>query len=115
MELEIPTSEPEAPGRWVPTEDGYRLEPPLEVVDPDDVTLEMLTEACALLGIDADDIIAGRDVEIPAHPPLANAEAFLKIALENSEAYDIGRMQWSRANALLASVVAHFIEPSAPR
>jgi hypothetical protein len=72
-------------------------------------------KGCLLLGVDPDDVLAGRDVELPEHPPLATASAFFALAVENADEYDLPAMQYSRARALLGVVADHFINASARR
>ena len=91
-------------------EDGtLELDPPLELIDSEDITLSVLQQGCLLLQVDPDDVLAGRDVELPTHPPLATAQAFFALAVKNSGEYDLAQMQYSRARALLGVVADHFI------
>ena len=101
---------------WTYTEDGderrLQLETDLQVIQPEDITLDIMTRGCALLGIDADDVWAQRDIELPERPSLPRAQAFFSLVVENSDEFDLAEMQWSRAQALLAVVVDHFINAS---
>ena len=91
------------------------LDPPLELIEAEDVTLDLMHKGCLLLGVDPDDVLAGRDVELPEHPPLAMAEGFFRLVVENHEAYELASMQYDRARALLGVVADHFINASARR
>lgn len=91
------------------------LDPPLELIKAEDVTLDVMHKGCLLLGVDPDDVLAGRDVELPEHPPLATAQVFFSLVVVNSEAYDLAAMQYGRARALLGVVADHFINASARR
>jgi hypothetical protein len=107
------TEPPQA--QWTEGGEGLELDPPLELIEPEDITLDVMQRGCLLLGIDADDVLAGRDVELPEHPPLATAQLFFDLAVENSEAYDLKEMQYGRARALLGVVAEHFINAPAER
>ena len=96
-------------------ETEIELDPPLELIEAEDVTLDLMHKGCLLLGVDPDDVLAGRDVELPEHPPLATAQVFFSLVVENSEAYELASMQYDRARALLGVVADHFINASARR
>jgi len=96
-------------------ETEIELDPPLELIEAEDVTLDLMYKGCLLLRIDPDDVLAGRDVELPDYPPLALTEGFFRLVVENHEAYDLAAMQSGRARALLGVVADHFINASARR
>jgi hypothetical protein len=103
---------------WTTSDAGeaeIELDPPLELIEAEDVTLDLMHKGCLLLGVDPDDVLAGRDVELPEHPPLAMAEGFFRLVVENHEAYELASMQYNRARALLGVVADHFISASGER
>jgi len=106
-------SEPDP--HWETEGQSLELDPPLELIEPEDITLDVMQRGCLLLGIDADDVLAGREVELPEHPPLATAQLFFDLAVENSEEYDLQEMQYGRARAVLGVVADHFITAPAER
>lgn len=98
---------------WSEQEQEIELDPPLEMVEPEDITLDLMTRGCALLQVDADKVLAGEPVELPEHPPLATAEAFFGLVVENADEYDLSEMQYDRARALLGVVAHNFINARA--
>jgi len=102
---------PDLADGWAWSEDGssLELETPMQLIEPEDVTLDVLTRGCMLLGLDPDSVLAGEEVELPERPPVAEAQVFFAMVVKNSEEYDLAAMQWSRAQSLLAVVVDHFI------
>jgi len=104
---------PDFSGHWDQEGESLELDPPLELIDPSDITLDLFTRGCYLLEIDPDDVLAGKDVELPERPPLATTQIFFHLVVENAEEYDLGAMQYNRARALLGVCADHFINAPA--
>lgn len=95
------------------TEDGLtelQLEPELQVLEPNEITLNKATTLCHLLQIDPDKVIFGSDerIELPDHPPLSHAQEVFNILVVNSEEYDIAEMPASQVKIILASLTTYF-------
>lgn len=74
------------------------------------MTLDVFERGCLLLGLDPDAVLAGHvDPASLRRPPLARGARFLKVVLENGEAYDLASMEPVQVDALLGVVTAHFI------
>jgi hypothetical protein len=93
---------------WTETEGGWALDPPLELVDADTITLGQIEEGCALLEIDPDAVFSGGEVQIPDVPPWPETKRFFALVVENADAYDLDAMPVGRVRALLAILVDHF-------
>jgi len=100
---------------WREQDGSLELDPPLELIEPTDVTLDKLTNGCYLLGVDPDDVLAGKPVELPEHPPLATADQFLRLTVKNYDQYDFWEMQYGRARAILGVAADHFIKAPAKK
>lgn len=107
----MPNFQPQGGGEGEP--DAVELDPPLEIIDAEDVTPKVFHRGCLYLGIDPDDVLAGKDLELPTHPKWDHTTAFLKLVLENYEAYDFGEMRVDRFKSVLAVVAHHFMSGSA--
>lgn len=93
---------------WIEADDGWALDPPLDLVDADTITLGQIEEGCALLEIDPDRIFSGGEVQIPDVPPWPQSKRFFALVVENADAYDLDTMAVGRVRALLAILVDHF-------
>lgn len=92
---------------------AVELDPPLEIIEPEDVTPAVFHRGCLYLGIDPDDVLAGKDLELPKHPKWDHTTAFLRLVLENYEVYDFEAMRMDRLKSVLAVATHHFINGSA--
>lgn len=94
---------------WVEDNSGdLSLDPPLQLIDRKEITLQQMQEMCLLLGIDPDVVLRGGQAEIPDIPPWPEAEQAFDLVVENAEAYDISTWPVVRVRAVLAKIVAHF-------
>jgi len=94
------------------TEDGIELDPPLELIEPEHVTARTFERGLLALGIDPDDVLAGREVELPKHPKWDNVNYFFDLVVENADQYDLAEWPVGRLKSVLAVIVDHFM--SAP-
>jgi len=97
-------------------EDGLtelKLDPPLEVLDEEELTLNVVTRLCACLQLDADKVLfTDEPVELPKHPPLSHIQEFFDILVKNSDEYDIEEMPASQVKLLVAGLTSYFIQAS---
>lgn len=95
-------------------EDGLRtleLEPELEVIDPEELTLDKVTTLCHLIGVDPDKVLfSDEQVELPDHPTLNNVHEFFNILVVNRHEYDIEEMPASQVKILIAALTTYFIK-----
>lgn len=97
---------------WESDDDILELDPPLELIEAQEVTGEVFERGCLLLEIDPDDVLAGREVELPKHPKLEHTWQFFELVVENSDEYNLAQMQVGRLKSVLAVAADHFM--SAP-
>jgi hypothetical protein len=88
------------------------LDPPLELIDGDDLTLRQMELGCYWMNIDPDRVLQGKEVDLPHRPPLKHAERFLDLMLDNAGEYEIATMPAWQVDAMLGVVVDHFIRAS---
>jgi len=96
---------------WVENDNGdLSLDPPLELIDTDALTLHQMQAACLAMGVDPDAVFRGGVAEIPDIPPLECVDVLFGPdgIVENGDAYD--PMQWpvGRLRSVLAAIVQHF-------
>lgn len=100
-------------------EDGLtklELEPELEVLDPDEITLDVVTKLCACLQLDADKVLfSDEQLELPDHPPLSHVQEFFDILVKNSDEYDIEKMPASQVKMLVGGLTGYFIKASSQK
>lgn len=100
-------------------EDGLHtleLKPELELLDPEELTLDVVTRLCACLQIDADKVLfSDEQVELPEHPPLSHVDEFFSILVKNYDQYDIEEMPASQVKMLIGGLAAYFIKASSQR
>ena len=97
------------------TEEGLtqlELDPPLQVLEPEDITLDRANTLCHLLQIDPDKVIFGGEgtIELPDHPPLIHAKEVFDILVVNSDEYNIEEMPASQVKILLGSLTTYFMK-----
>jgi hypothetical protein len=94
------------------------LEPPLETVGKEDISLRDVSRLCQLLNksseqeVDVDHILQGKPVKFPEQVGLRQAHEFMDLMLENPEAYDIESMPAYQVQSLLGVMTDHFISAS---
>ena len=99
-------------------ETELELEPPLELVDKEDISLRDVSRLCQLLNkgsgqeVDVDHILQGRPVTFPEQVGLRQAHEFMDLMLENAEDYDIEAMPAYQVQSLLGVMTDHFISAS---
>lgn len=87
----------------------FELEPPLEVLDPEEITLDVTYRVCACLQIDADKVLhTDEPIELPDHPPLSHYQEFFDIMVKNSEEYNISEMPTPQVKSLVALITSYF-------
>lgn len=100
-------------------EDGLtklKLEPELELLDPDEITLDVVTRLCACIQVDADKVLfSDEQVELPENPPLTHVQEFFDILVKNSDDYDIEEMPASQVKMLLGGLTSYFIKASSQK
>jgi hypothetical protein len=99
-------------------EDGEKtlsLDPPLELIDRDELTLREMSMGCYIMGIDPDKVLHGEEVELPHRPRLENARRMMRLCVHNHQEYEIGTMPAYQVDAILGVVVNHFINASRGR
>lgn len=102
------------------TENGevLELDPPLQTVDKEDITLRDVSRLCQLLNkssdqqVDVDHILQGKPVRFPDQVSLRHAREFMELTLQNPEDYDLATMPAYQAQTLLGVVTNHFISAS---
>lgn len=86
-----------------------KLDPPLEVLDSEELTLDVVTRLCACLQVDADKVLFSKErIELPEHPPLAHVQEFFNILVKNSHEYNIEEMPASQVKLLVGGLTAYF-------
>ena len=99
-------------------ETELELEPPLELVDKEDISLRDVSRLCQLLNkgsgqeVDVDHILQGRPVKFPEQVGLRQAHEFMDLMLKNAEDYDIEAMPAYQVQSLLGVMTDHFISAS---
>ena len=94
------------------------LDPPLELVDKENISLRDVSRLCQLLNksseqeVDVDHILQGKPVRFPEQVGLRQAHEFMDLMLENAQAYDIEAMPAYQVQALLGVMTDHFISAS---
>lgn len=95
------------------------LDPPLQTVDKEDISLRDVSRLCQLLNkasdeqeVDVDHILQGKPVEFPEQVGLRQAREFMKLTLQNPEDYDLSEMPAYQVQCLLGVVTDHFISAS---
>lgn len=100
-------------------EDGLHkleMEPELDLLEPDEISLDVVTRLCACLQIDADKVLFSDErIELPDHPPLTHIQEFFDILVKNSEEYDIEEMPASQVKMLVGGLTAYFIKASSQK
>ena len=87
----------------------FTLDPPLQLLDPEEITLDVFERGCFLLGVDPDQWLMSDDPEpLPDEVPLAHWLGFFELICENDEAYDLQQMPTSHAKILLGVCADHF-------
>lgn len=87
------------------------LEPELELLDPEEITLDVFTRLCMCVQLDPDKVLySDEQVELPEHPPLNHTQEFFDILVKNKEEYDIEEMPASQVKMLIAGLTGYFIE-----
>jgi hypothetical protein len=90
-----------------------KLEPDPQVPDPKDITFGLIEECCFYLQIDAETLLfTDQDIELPDHPPLMHAQAFIDTFVLNSDEYNIKKMHPAEVKSLIAALTAYFIKAS---
>lgn len=104
---------------WKVSENGeddlrtLELEPEMEVLDPEEITLDVATRLCACLQVDAEKVLFSDEaIELPDHPPLTHVAEFFDILVKNAEEYDIAKMPASQVKILVAGLTRYFIRAS---
>lgn len=102
-------------------EDGSTLEldPPLQTVDKEEITLRDISRLCQLLNkasddkeVDVDHILQGKPVDFPEQVGLRQAREFMELTVKNPEDYDLSEMPAYQVQCLLGVVTDHFISAS---
>jgi len=96
--------------------DKLELEPEMEVLDPDEITLDVFTRLCACLQVDADKVLhSDEPVKLPDHPPLTHVEEFFDILVKNSDEYNVEEMPASQVKVLIGGLTSYFIKASSQK
>ena len=95
---------------WIETDDGVELDPPLQLIDKQALTLAQMQEGCLLMGIDPDAVLRGGTAQIPDMPPWPQVHEMFELVVENADTYDLDSWPVGRVRAVLAQVVAHFAQ-----
>lgn len=103
----------------VPTGEGnergqeYKLVPPPQVIEPEDVTMDVAYRALYCLQCDPEKVLFdGEAVEIPDRPPLSHVQEMMDLLVVNAEDYPIAEMHPLEVKILLATVTDYFIAAS---
>jgi len=87
----------------------FELEPPLEVLEPKEISLDVVYRACSCLQVDADKVLhSDEPIELPDHPPLNHYQDFFDIMVKNSEDYNISEMPTPQLKRLIALITSYF-------
>lgn len=93
-----------------------KLEPELELLGQEELTLDVVTRLCACLQIDADKVLfSDEQVELPENPPLTHVDEFFSILVKNYDQYDIEEMPASQVKMLVGGLAAYFIKASSQK
>jgi len=98
------------------TEDGLQeleLDPPPEVIDADEITLDVAYKVCFCLQVDPERVLFSEEtVELPKHPPLSHVQNLVRLLVKNEEDYDIPSMHPTEVKVLMATLTDYFIHAS---
>lgn len=86
------------------------LDPELQVIEPEELTLDKVTTLCNLLQVDPDRVLGVSDgpIELPEYPPLNTVQEFFDILVVNSDDYNIGEMPASQVKLIVGALTMYF-------
>jgi hypothetical protein len=100
-------------------ENGLReleLDPPPEVIEQEDITLDIAYRVCFCLQEDPEAVLfSEKTVELPDRPPLAHVQKLLDLLVVNSGDYEVPEMHPAEVKILMATLTEYFIRASRVR
>lgn len=89
------------------------LDPPPEVIDPEEITLDVAYRVCFCLQLDPERVLFSEEtVELPEHPPITHVDALVNILVRNADDYDLPKMHPTEVKILMATLTDYFIHAS---
>lgn len=101
------------------TENGEReleLDPPPELIEPEEITLDIAYRVLFALQCDPEEVLFEDGVvQIPDRPPMSHVEVIMDLLVENRDDYELAEMHPTEVQVFLATITDYFIQASHER